>query len=549
MNLELNRRAFFRAAGGAAVAATAGSLLGGCGGGAASENDPEANAKVKLPSYIPYEGVKPDLPGTAEGIMPAFFKYPASPVDAIAEKPGRGGELTAFVATYEALPVVMDKNTMWQKINEELGVTMKLQIITSADFEEKQQTLIASDDLPDYTMLSYTTPRLPQLLAAKFQDLSEFLSGDAVKDYPMLAQMGDERWQTCIFNGGIYGLPIPRDAVGGILYVRLDLCEAKGLNPQPETFDDFKELAKDLTDESKSKWAFGQPTAIQGRIQRMMGAPVGWKEEGGKLTNENELETTKEALARARELVEAGYFHPDWAIEAPPVKDWIAAGTVAILEDNYSAWPGYVKIYLPQYPEMDLDGMLPPKYDASSTPNISRGGPSFSITALKKTDDKEKVKEMLRVANFLAAPFGTQEHLLVKFGVEGVDHERVDGEPALTDKGLREQGLNLSRIADAPFGLYESGHADIAKREHEYQVKAVPMTMKNPTTGLYSETNSSKGSVLSDILANAQKEILQGRKDIDTWDDAVQKWRDQGGDQVRKEYEEALAAAKDLGAN
>lgn len=549
MSLELNRRDFFRAAGCAAAVAAAGTWLGGCGGGGATANDPEANAKVKLPAYIPYEGVTPDLAGNDQGVMPAFFKYPADPVDAITEKPGRGGELTAFVATYEALPVPMDKNTMWQKINDELGVTMKLQIIPSSDFEDKQSTLVASGDLPDYTMLSYDTPRLPELLGSQFQDLTEFLAGDAVKDYPMLAQMGDERWKTCVFNGGIYGLPIPRDVVGGVLYIRVDICKEKDLNPQPETFEDFKQLAADLTDESKSKWAFGQPTNIQSRIQRMMGAPPGWKEEGGKLTNENELETTREALARVSELVKAGYFHPDWAIEAPPVKDWIASGAVAILDDNYTAWPGYVKIYYPQYPEMDLDGMFPPKYDSSSTPNIARGGPSFSITGLKKSDDKEKVKEMLRVANFLAAPFGTQQHLLVKFGVEGVDHERVKGEPALTDKGLREQGLNLARIADAPFGLYESGRPEITRREHEYQVKAVPMTVKNPTTGLYSETNSSKGEVLSDILETTQKEIHQGRKNLDDWDEAVERWRNQGGDQMRKEFEEALVAAKKLGTN
>lgn len=167
MSLELNRRDFFRTAGGAAAVAAAGTWLGGCGGGGATANDPEANAKVKLPAYIPYEGVTPDLAGNDQGVMPAFFKYPADPVDAITEKPGRGGELTAFVATYEALPVPMDKNTMWQKINDELGVTMKLQIIPSADFDDKQSTLVASGDLPDYTMLSYNTPRLPELLGSQ----------------------------------------------------------------------------------------------------------------------------------------------------------------------------------------------------------------------------------------------------------------------------------------------------------------------------------------------------------------------------------------------
>ena len=56
----------------------------------------------------------------------------------------------------------------------------------------------------------------PELLRAKFADLTEHLSGDAVKEYPFLANLPTESWRTCVFNGGIYGLPVPRAAV---LYV------------------------------------------------------------------------------------------------------------------------------------------------------------------------------------------------------------------------------------------------------------------------------------------------------------------------------------------
>lgn len=543
---QLNRRSFFRAAGGTAVAAAAGPLLLGCGS-SGTKNDLKANAKVVLPKHIPYTGVTSDLPPEPAGVMPGFLRYPAEPVTGVPEKAGSGEELTAFIMQIRPVPPPMDKNEFWQNINDNLGLTLKLQMVPSPDFADKLATLIAGGEVPDFTMIS-GTPRLPQLLDAKFQDLTEFVSGDAIKDYPMLANLREEHWRQMVYNAGIYGVPIPREPVGNIVFVRMDIVREKGLNESPTTFAEFKELADGLTDSAQNQWAFSSPTGMQSLIQRMMGAPPGWKEEGGKFTSENELETTKEALARARELVDAGYFHPDWATDAPPAKDWFGAGKVAIVHDNYSAWPGYIMLYKGQYPEMDIDGIMPPKYDSSSTPNIARGNPSFSITAFKKTDDKERIKLMLRVCNYLAASFGTKEYLANRYGVEGVDFEfSEDGDPILNQKGTAETTAEFYRVADAPWALYEPGHPEETRKEHAYQLKAVPIAIPSKAQGLYSETNSAKGATIGELLTTTQREILQGRKDVSEWDDAVKKWREQGGDQIRTEYEEAFQTAKELG--
>ena len=54
--------------------------------------------------------------------------------------------------------------------------------------------------------------------------------------------------------------------------------------------------------------------------------------------------------------------------------------------------------------------------------NWNLGSGFFSITLLKKQDDQEKLKTILRVLNWLAAPFGTEEYLYRLYGEEGVDH-------------------------------------------------------------------------------------------------------------------------------
>lgn len=547
MPYELSRRSLLRLAGGAALAASSGSLLTACGSGTTGQNV-EENAKVRLPKYIRYEGVLPDLPPVPEGVMPGFLRYPAERVTAVPETPGSGEELTAFVAQYAPVPPPVGRNEFWQNLNEQLGVTMNLQMVPGADWADKLSTKLAGDDLADFMMLTTANvTRLPDLLAAKFQDLTEFVSDEAIEAYPLLANLRPEQWRPTVFNGGIYGIPIPRDAVGPLLFTRMDILREKDLNSAPSSFAEFKELAEALTDAANEKWAFADPLWIQDYVQRMLGSPHNWQVEDGKFTPERELETTKQALSDTRDLLEAGYFHPDWSSDAPPTKDWLGAGTVAMNWDNYSAWPGYISVYKTQHPEMELDGMLPPAYDSGSTPNLGRGAPIYSITALKKSDDKERIELLLRVANSLAAPFGTKEYLVNRYGVEGVHYDfNEDGDPVRNDKGTVEGSMGFPYIADAPLPLYEPGRPEETEREHAYQVKAVPMTMADPSFGLYSETANAKGPSLNEMIRTARIEILQGRQPVSYLDDLNKQWRQDGGDKIIAEFEEAYAAQGEI---
>ena len=64
-----NRRTLLAGAGGAALLGAA----AGCStGGAPEENSASANTAVKLPTYVAYEGVKADLPGTEQGVEPGL---------------------------------------------------------------------------------------------------------------------------------------------------------------------------------------------------------------------------------------------------------------------------------------------------------------------------------------------------------------------------------------------------------------------------------------------------------------------------------------------
>jgi putative aldouronate transport system substrate-binding protein len=537
VSTRISRRGFIQGTG----AVAAGAALAGCGN-SAGKNSTARNEKVKLPTYQRFEGAKPDLPPTAEGVQPGYLRYPANPQACTDGKPGGGGTVSAMFAIYAAAPPKPPQNKYWANLNDALGVDLKLNMVLAGNMPEKLATTIAGNDIPDIVQLSPYPPNTPQLLEAKFQPLTEYLSGDAIKEYPLLANLTTEQWRTTVFNGEIYGIPIPREKVGGIMYRRDDVFDKLGINKQPASYAEFKEICKQLSD-GKHRWAIGNWGSLIGFIQEMLGAPNGWRESGGKFTCELEDPTYKKVLSDIRDLVKEGCVHPDAFNTNAPVKDWFGGGITPLNVDNYNAWTGYLASYKPEYPEMNINAMLPPDYDANTRATIRRGNPSYDTTVLKKAKPA-RIKELLRIANYLASPFGTKEYIIRRWGVEGIDFTLKNGNVNLTPKGTAEDINSVAYIADAPSPIYEPGHPEEVKKEYDYQLKAVPRTVANPAVDLFSNTSVTQGPALGTLLQQARVDILQGHKPLSHWDDVVKQWRREGGDKMRKEYEEAFAKSQ-----
>lgn len=540
---RMERRTVLRAIGGLTAATALPTLLSACSGDPESKpNTSTSNAKVRLPTFVAYEGVKPDLAATTDGVLAGFLSYPAEPVTGLTEKPGSGGTLVAMVSNPGPIPPV-NGNRYLQAMAQVLNVDLQPRFIPLPEYTSKLATVLASDDIPDFLQLM-GVGRVPELLRAKFADLTDHLSGDAVKEYPFLANLPTESWRTCVFNGGIYGLPIPRAAVGPLMYYRADLLAQKGLNGNPESFEEFRTLCRELTDERSNKWACVSPNGVKIFVQQMLGVPTSdWQEKDGAFTNIWELPETEQAIGVVADLWKDGVFHPDSLSGSIDAKTTFIAGTVSVHYDNYTAWSGYAQQALPGNPEFRLEGMLPPNFDSSTERALWRGNPSYSTAVIKKAG-KERVVELLRVANALAAPFGTKEYLQFKLGVEGVHYTKKGTDPAPTSTGTAEVATVMNYLASPPAILYEAGNPELTKQEHAYQQKAIPIANQSPTLGLYSNTQGSQGAQLTQAMTDAQNEIITGRKPISTWKEAVRDWKQRGGDKVRSEYEESFAASR-----
>ncbi|GAA2825744.1 extracellular solute-binding protein [Nonomuraea rubra] len=526
-----SRRQFLQLTGSTALLAASGGLLTACGPSSPQASPQAGTRKAVMPAYVPSGLVKPDLPATAEGVLAAYYSYPAEPVTAFTGKPGEGlGEVKVLTNMFNPVPPGPDANRFWQELNTRLGATLNVTMapgVPASAYVSKLSTVIASGDLPDILMLSATLANRSQILTRLCADLSDLVSGDAVKSYPFLANIPRDSWLATAYQGGVYAIPIPRAIVGTIMFARSDLIAERGLSGELKSYDDFLALARGLTDPAKNRWAFGSAKGVITYVGTMLGVPNTWAEQGGRFTSEHEAEGRKEAIARTAEMVKAGLFHPDAIGGKLNLRDLFGNGTIALNSDGYAAWDILADTY-----KVDVGALV--------SPGPARAGQAhFAITAFKKAG-RDRLAKLLRVCDWLSAPLGTSEYMFRKFGVEGTHYTMKDGAPEPTSLGKAEVKLPLEYVADAPHVLGPRPRERV-DAQRAYQERVVPAIVRNPAAALYSDTAVNKGGTLTKIIDQAELDIVSGRKPVSHWDEVVKQWRAQGGDQIRRDYETALA--------
>ncbi len=561
---SISRRSFLRLS---AVTGAAGALwLSACGGSTSSSTAPgspsaggsASAAPAKLPAYVPFQGVKPDLPPTADGVDPGFFGFPKTLVKSVPQPPGDGSDVTVVTWLSQSAPAPVDSNAAWQALNKGMNINLKATLAPSVDYPQRLATVIAGNDLPD--LIFGGSPGIslsdaPAFLKAKCADLTPYLSGDAIKDYPNLAAIPTLSWKGCLFDGALYAVPVPRPPFNLSMITRKDLFDQTGL-PYPKTAADLKKVLQAIN-KPPDHWAAGANSGMSFNLQpgshllAAFGAPNSWKVEGGKLTKDYETDEFKAAVSYVKELYTAGLFHPDSNLMS------VAQANANFANGKYawyiSSWFAYeLKWQALSSPQGNavangkIEMMDPFTWDGKGQPTYFFGPGAFGYTFIKQSTP-QRVKMLLGVLNFLAAPVGTEEWALHSYGVKGVDYNLDDnGNPKLTTKGTAD-------MTDAPFWhylaanppalietIYPKDWATTVQKHEEVLAKAGTV---DPTLGLYSKTFGSKGSVFNGNFQSGITDIIAGRRPMTDYDQLVKDWRSQGGETSRTEYQQSLAAA------
>jgi putative aldouronate transport system substrate-binding protein len=523
-----------------------------------------ATGNAVFPTYVAAtNGPKPEFPASGPMYDDGFDAYPANPVKAIpGDPPGTGSTVNIMSVQLFPPPTVYEQNPAWQAVNKALNATVKYEIVTAADYPVKLGTVMAGNDLPDLLYM-YTRPGasstlaaaagVPQFLQSQAADLTPYLGGDAAKNYPNLAAIPTQAWKNagCAYQGHLYLIPIHRYLPSYMWLKNSQVYDkAFGADYVPKNADDFKRILQTLTRPNEDFYGI---SGAQGgtmwvpQFSQLFGAPNGWRlESGGKLTRDWETPEYKETLGWVRDLYASGVFHPNSMTFASGVvaRGQFAAGKFGIWLDPINGWQDAWRQALQSSQPFDVHMIPPfPAHDGGKPQHFVTGGHLWG-TAIKKGSD-DRVKELLRIMNWLAAPFGSQEDQLLTFGVSPTDYT-VDskGNPMLTQQGNADANyVPWKYTTQHPFVFYTPDLPNYAQLMSEAEKAVIPAAVSDPTFGQVSATNFTRGFNLQQTMNDGLTDIVVGRRPLGDFDQLVKDWQTNGGETIRQEYMQSISSS------
>lgn len=545
------RRGFVTASAGVAGGIAAMPLLSACGSAASNKGGVTTSKGVSaiLPDYVPLSnGPTPDIPVVtgANGAMsdPGFLSYPTNLVKTVSSTPGAGGSYSAIIPLWGNIPAA--NNAYYQALNKALGANLTVNPANGNNYGTTLPTLVAGNKLPDWINIpswNNGNANTGELTVEKFADLTPYLSGSNIRKYPNLAAIPTGGWQSAAWEDKIYGFPCwtSGNTFTGVLYHRGDVFKSKGIDPsQVKSADDLYALGAELTSKTAGVYAFD---LLWYSIQQIFAAPPNGPGEfvikSGKVVSAYDTDEFAAALAYAYKIAKSGYMHPSAvAGDTNDSKQRFWSGKVLIESDGTGAWnladntsgqganPAYVRSAFNVFAS---DG---------STPKIALGNSSGMTSYLNKSLSKTQIEEILELANYLAAPFGSYEYTMINYGIEGSDYTMTSTGPSYTKQGDNEANQAIYQQLVTPQSAVSNfGAPSVTKGLCAWTGNAVKYAYKptfwnmNITAPSQYQTAYSMAEVV-DIV----NQVTYGSKTVGDFQTALSNWKSSGGQKMLDWY-------------
>ena len=436
-------------------------------------------------------------------------------------------------------------NELEDYTNTELDFTW----IPDASKEERLTTALASGNLADIvtlTILDNSSVR-NALKAGMFWDIGPF-----VDEFDNLAEMTEDFRTSASIEGSLYGVPFQKPLARNGVILRGDWLDNLGLEA-PTTVAELYEVARAFTEDDPD--GDGQDNTVgftdrsdlkYGAFKTLAtyhGAPNEWKEENGSFVPQFDTPEYIAGMDYMKDLYDNGYINQDFAVTAKnDQQESFAQGKAGIyvgsLTDarNLNSMAAGIQddMEILQLNEFSIDGSNP----AVWSDNNGVGG--LLAFPMSEVEDETELRAVLQFVNDL---IDVEAYTLMTHGIDGV-HSEIDGNVAVRlDEDLWQQEVQpFSSSRPREIG-YDFVADDAVKQiSDELIIENEALALLNPAYPLESETYTTYGSELAIIIEDATYKYILGELDLDGYQAEVQKWYDQGGQDIVDEYDAAWAA-------
>ncbi|RRR96766.1 type 2 periplasmic-binding domain-containing protein [Glycomyces terrestris] len=552
---SLQRRSLFKAAGIGAVGAAGLPLIASCSDIESGNGSTQVTEGFDfLPTYKEWPlPVEPDLVGEPPNHPSAFTSYP-EPVQAITDLPSGTGTYELTVPVWGETPSGGDP--YYTKVAEAWGGTViNLRHADGVTYADTSIQWLKANEYGDgiqlFGWMLGSHSNFTETVVNNFYDLTEILQGDISERWPLLAGLPSSSWGQSVWStdpadestAAIYGIPMNfTGGQGNAVMVRIDLLEAEGL-AMPTTVEELLDVCRAWSDDAAGRWAFA---GLDWFVPQWfgLGGTDGWNwdPDQEKMIHNAERPEFTEMMAFRRTLWDEKLIHPDAPTGTLDAGAMQQAGQILFTQDNIGRWNEYVLKVKKGEAEGEINP-LPALAANGREPMVYMASGVDGWTFLNKDLSREQVEEILDVANWCAAPYGTKEYELLQYGVEG-EHFTLDdeGNPVYTELGskLIQTPINYKQMC-GQVQTFITGDPDMVAKRFEYNASIQQYAAPNAFEGIRIE-GPADFKAAAQTLWDQQQDIAFGRSELSSIPDMVETFLANGGEAARQYYTDAYKA-------
>ncbi|WP_163580816.1 extracellular solute-binding protein [Gracilibacillus saliphilus] len=437
------------------------------------------------------------------------------------------------------------------ELEKATGFSLDITWIPASNYDDRVNSAFATNSLTQAVPTGYGT--FIQFIDA-IQDGQFWEIGPYLDEFDNLSKLNEDILSNQLVDDKLYSLYMGRPrSRAGIIY-RKDWADTLGLSTPTNTAELY-EMIKAFTEEDPNKSGeddtlglVDRTTLTGGSFKTMsswFGTPNNWGEVDGELLPEFMFPEYKETLNYLKKIHSNNYVNEDFPVTSKTDQvEMMVNGTggvyVGTMGDVQSMYNDAIELN-PDV-EFDVHNYIEGpdgEYGVFSNPGFG----SLVLFPKSAIETEEELKKVLEFFDYLMTEDGAN---LIIWGIEDEHYEVVDGKANIMDENQHLHDLEVKPYSSFEIGESASNGRYEGYYSYEPRTKADMLyedndnyLIEDPAFTLISETYLNNGGHLDQIIEDATYNYIIGQIDEAGFDEAVENWRNSGGDAVISEYNEA----------
>ncbi|AZK48413.1 extracellular solute-binding protein [Paenibacillus lentus] len=431
------------------------------------------------------------------------------------------------------------------------GVELDIRWVPEGVYTDKMNTALTTNSLAKVTFVKFTDYSVVKnaIKSGDFWEIEPYLA-----EFPNLSQLSPSILRQTAVEGKIYGLYTERPSSRQGIIIRKDWLDNLGLE-EPRTLEDLYDVLKQFTyndpDQNGKQDTIGlvdRNDLVYGVFKTLssyFGTPNNWELAGDQLIPEFETEEYMNTMNFMKKLYDEKLINQDFALTSKELqRDSFIRGSAGVYIGSMTDVQRLSIETQALHPKAELaliNRIHGPKgYKVWSIPNYN----GLYLFSKKAIATEEELKEVLA---FFDRTMDKDVANLMMYGVEGRHYEIVGGKVILPEETSRLRVDEVNPLYSLMIANMSNTNILEVVQKEELTAAAERLSEDNesflvvdPTVYLSSDTFDEKNAELSQIITDATYNYILGKITVEGFKNETLKWRQNGGDLIIQEYEEAL---------